>query len=146
MSLPEAQLEEFQKGIAAHERRVAQLQEGIRLATEEEGFHRLLLDFLQNDRTIASLNELYDRSDLVEELSSDPMQYCQKRGIPLPEGVTVTTVARGVAVNLSQGPWEMVIGWDPKTGVFAEPPKGPAACLSTRFMSSVELEPTPNTE
>jgi hypothetical protein len=140
MSLPHSQLAELHKGLAAHERRVAQLREGVRLAREEEGFHKLLIDFVQNDRTIKVLNELHDRADLMEEIADDPMGYCRERGIPLPDGVTVAMIRDGVAVTLRHGRWEMVIGWKSKTGVFAEPPKGPAASLSPRFMSSVDPE------
>lgn len=138
MSLPHSQLAALHRGLAEHERRVAQLREGIRLAKEEVEFHKLLLDFAQNERTIAALHELHDRAALMEELVDDPMGYCRERGIPIPEGVTLFPTRDAVSVHLRCGAWEMKIGWNCKTGLFAEPPQGPSACLDPRFMSSVD--------
>jgi hypothetical protein len=140
MPLPHEQLAEFRKGLAEHERRVAQLREGIRLAREEIEFHQLLLGFAQNERTIAALHELHDRHDLLAELVQDPTDYCQARGIPVPQGVTLVPTAGGVAVDLQYGAWSMRVGWNLQTGLFADTPRGPAASLSSRFMSSVNAE------
>jgi hypothetical protein len=145
MPLPRKHLASFYDSLARHEQRVAQLREGIRLAEEEAEFHKVLLDFAANERTIAALEELYDRPDLVSELSDDPAGYCRKRNIYLPEGVTLAAVKEEdsphVTAHLRRGPWDMEIGWDYRKGFFATPPTGPAASLSSRFMSSVEVEP-----
>lgn len=140
MPLPNTQLAQFHSGLAEHERRIAQLQEGIKLAREELEFHRLLLRFAQNEQTIATLHELHDQPDSVAELQVDPMQYLREKRVPLPDGVTVAATDKGARATLRTESWQMVIGWDHEVGFFAEPPKGPAACLSTRFMSSVEPE------
>jgi hypothetical protein len=71
----------------------------------------------------------------LAELVQDPTDYCQARGIPVPQGVTLVPTAGGVAVDLQYGAWSMRVGWNLQTGLFADTPRGPAASLSSRFMS-----------
>ena len=125
-------------------RRLAQLREGIRLAEEEAAFHKVVLDLLRNDRLLEALGELYDDEELTSRVARDPLDYCRRQEIPLPEGVTLSAVdgeggsARLVA-RVKYGAWAMEAGWDHEAGFFADRPTGPAAAMSAWFMSSVEV-------
>jgi len=143
LSLQEEQLDWVREGIAGHERRIAQLRAGIRLAEEEIGFHEVLLDLGRNHRLIEAIGELYDDTDLTSRFARDPHGYCREEDISLPEGVTLTvsTVDRKegrsarLAIDVRYGLWAMEIVWDPETGFSASPAMGPAEALSPRFMS-----------
>ena len=147
MSLPEEQLDWVRESIVGHERRIAQLREGIRLAEEEIGFHEVLLDLGHNDRLIEVIGELYDDTDLTSRFARDPLGYCREEDAPLPEGVTLTVSAvdpeKGrsarLAIDVRYGAWAMEIVWDPEDGWFASPSTGPAEVLSPRFMSSIDV-------
>ena len=147
MSLPEEHLDWVREGIAGHERRIAQLREGVRLAEEEASFHEVLLDLGRNDRLIEAIGELYDDTDLTSRFARDPLGYCREEDILLPEGVTLTVSAvdkeKGrsarLAVDVRYGAWAMEIVWDPEDGWFASPATGPAEALDPRFMSSIDV-------
>jgi hypothetical protein len=148
MPLPDEHLDWLREHIADHERRLAQLREGIRLAEEEAGFHEVLLDLARNDQLIeAAVRELYDDTDVTSPFARDPIGYCREQGIPLPEGVTlrVSAVDREegrsarLTVDVRYGPWAGEIFWDPVDGFNARPSTGPAEVLSTRFMNNIEV-------
>src|SRR3569833_1348972 len=137
MPLPHSQLAMFHRDLASHEQRVYQLREGIRLAQEEIEFHQLLLNLTQDPRILTILDELHDRPDLIKELSADPMQYVQQRGVSLPDGGLLGVQGGDITLRLRTNAWGMNVGWSVKKGFWADPPEGPAACLSTRFLGSV---------
>jgi hypothetical protein len=147
LSLPEEQLDWVRESIVGHERRIAQLREGIRLAEEEIRFHEVLLDLGHNDRLIEAIGELYDDPDLTSRFARDPVGYCREEAAPLPDGVTLRVSAvdreKGrlarLAIDVRSGDWAMQIVWDPEHGVVASPSTGPAEALSPRFMSSIEV-------
>jgi hypothetical protein len=104
MTLPKEHLDWLSEAVGNHERRRAQLREGIRLAEEEAAFQEVLLDLAHNDRLIDALGELYEDVSLTSKFARGPLGYCREENIPLPEGVRLRvpnkTSSRQLRVHL----------------------------------------------
>jgi len=147
MPMPGQQLTWVRNALADHERRLAQLRRGIRLAEEEIAFEEILVSLARNDKLLDMVVELFDDASLAVEVARDPLGHCRAKGVELPHGVTLggefAEEADVQSVKLTAlvtyGNWAMEIVWDSVSGLSATPPLGPPESLSARFMSSVEV-------
>jgi hypothetical protein len=131
MPLPEEYLASFRNDIVSHERRIAELRKAIRLAEEEVALHEVILSLAHNDRLISAVGDLYDESNLTSKFRSDPLLYCQEENIPLPEGVTLSSVdTEGPSPRLTalvrRGSFDMEIVWERDAGFFVRPALPPS--------------------
>jgi hypothetical protein len=127
MSLPREQIVALRDGVEAHERRIQELREWIRLAEEEIALHEALRDFVADDRLKAALGEVFDNPALTSELARDPLRYCRAKEITLPAGLTLTAVetredpSTRLTAYFSYGAWDVEAIWDREGGFFARP-------------------------
>jgi hypothetical protein len=148
MGLPKEHLDWIRTTVADHQRRIAQLREGIRLAEEEIAFQEMLLDLARNDRLIEALGEVHEDPSLRSKFARDPLGYCHDNNIPLPEGAMLSALADEgegalrLAAHVRHGPWAVEIVWDREAGFSASTATGPAESLTPRFMSSIEVPPS----
>jgi hypothetical protein len=147
MGLPKEHVDWIRATVADHQRRLAQLREGVRLAEEEITFQEMVLDLARNDRLLEALEELHDDPSRTSKLARDPLGYCRDENIPLPEGVELRALSpvdkegesARLAAHVRHGPWAVEIVWDREAGFSVSPTTGPAESLSPRFMSSIDL-------
>lgn len=143
--LPREHLAGLRKSVEDHEQRIAELREVIIPAIEEEiALHEALRDLAQNEELIELVGEVYDDTNLASSLAGAPQEYLGKKGVPLPENVTLSavdadeSVAR-LTVTLSVGSTNVEVIWDREAGFFARPlsPVGlplPRSYVETRMI------------
>src|SRR5512132_2332889 len=130
MSLPKEQLTALRECAEAHQRRITDLREWIRVAEEEIRLHELLRDFIRNDRVVAVLGRFFDDSKLLVEFAGDPLRYSREEGVTLPEGLTLNGAeatedpAPRVTAYLTYGAWNVEAIWDREGGFYARPRRG----------------------
>jgi hypothetical protein len=150
VGLPKEHLDWIRATVADHQRRLAQLREGVRLAEEEIAFQEAVLELARNDQLIETLGALHeDPSALTSTFAHDPDGYCRENNIPLPEGATLSAISAveregpvRLAAQVRRGPWAVEIVWDREAGFSASPSTGPVESLTPRFMSSIEVPST----
>lgn len=133
MAIPEEHVTALRQDVASHERRIAQLREGIRLAEEEVALHEALLDLARNDQLMAAVGDLYDDSALTAGFAIDPAGHLQEKKVPLPDGVTLSPIdtegpTPRLIARVKRGSFDMEVVWERETGFFlrqALPPEPP---------------------
>lgn len=110
--------------IRAHDQRIHELREAIRVAEDEISIHEALIALARNHRLIAAIEQLHDKHAQTSEFATDPQTYCTEQAILLPEGVTLNPLdtsgssARFTAVVRRAGR-EVQAWWDSETGFSA---------------------------
>jgi hypothetical protein len=128
VSLPERHLAGLRESVENHQRRLAQLREGIRLAEEEVAVHEAILDLAGNEQLITLLANMYEDRDLTARFARDPVGFCHEGSISLPGCVTLNAVDEAaptrLTANVRYGTWDVEILWDREMGFSARPLAG----------------------
>jgi hypothetical protein len=128
VSLPEEHLAGLRESVEDHERRLAQLREGIRLAEEEAAVHEALLDLARNERLIRLLGKMHEDSSLFSRFARDPLGCCQEENVSLPKCITLNALEKEAPTrltgNVRHGSWDVEVAWDREGGFSARPLSG----------------------
>jgi hypothetical protein len=126
MPIPEEHVTALQQDVTSHERRIAQLREGIRLAEEEVALHEVVLDLARNDQLMAAVGELYEDSALTAGFATDPVGHLQHKKVSLPQGVTLSPIdtegpSPRLIARVRRGSFDVEVVWEREAGFFVRP-------------------------
>src|SRR3954451_18355452 len=89
MPLPEEHVRPLLEDLQIHERRLAFLEDQMRLLSSEAEYHRQLLALGRDPRLLRMLSAVLDDQELAVAATEDPSGFLQREGLLLPNGVAV---------------------------------------------------------
>ena len=126
MPLPQQQLDRLARDLRNHEQELQTLeaspQKDDPSIHAEIVFHRTILRVGQNAKLLASLAEIYDNPNLIDQLASNPHGFLQSRGIQLPSGVTRIIASKPApqsavaAINFHIERFDFSLEWSKQSG------------------------------
>jgi hypothetical protein len=127
MSQPTEQFAELRQGAGAHERRIAELRDVIRLAQEEIGLHEALLEVSRDNHIEETITQFRDDPSLISGFAEDPLGFCGEHEISFPQGLTLIAAqvtdepSTRITAYFSYGDWNVEAVWDLEQGFNARP-------------------------
>jgi hypothetical protein len=129
MPLPEEHARPLLEDLQIHERRLAFLEDQIRLLSSEVNYHRQLLALGRDPRLLRILSAVLDDRELATAAREDPSAFLEREGVSLPGGVTVdltlepqTSRVQRVSVALGGPPGLYGLEWTPNGGFVCTSP------------------------
>jgi len=123
MPLPEEHARPLLEDLQIHERRLAFLEDQIRLLSSEADYHRQLLALGRDPRFLRMLSAVLDDRELAVAAREDSSAFLQREGLELPEGVTVdltldpqTSSVQRVSIAFGGPPGLHGLEWTPGRG------------------------------
>jgi FCD domain len=126
MPLPQQQLQRLSVDMQNHERELQDLEANPHKndpsVQAEIEFHQTILRVGRNEKLLASLGEIYDNPNLIDQLASNPDAFLQSRGIQLPSGATKIVASKPTpqsavaAINFHIARFHFSLEWSTQSG------------------------------
>jgi hypothetical protein len=140
VSVPKGHVNRLTKELAGHKHRLSQLRESIRIQQEEMRLHETVVRLGQDTHLLAALGELYDDPELVTEVSRNPRDYFERKGVVVPQDAKVEVTnsspqATRIEARIEQGPYRYTVTWERRSGFSLEATAAPSRPPETTFIS-----------
>jgi len=140
VSVPKEHLDRLRKELTGHERRLSQLRESIRLQQEEIRLHETVIRLGQDGHLLAALGQIYDDPELISEVSRNPRDYFERKGVAVPQGAKVEVAnsspqATRIEARIEQGLYRYIVEWERGSGFALTATAAPSRPPETAFIS-----------